>query len=102
MNGRVSQKKLVMISGGYFDPYLLGFDVSSGAAVAWFRETLMPLMLRGEFWCRGLRWIAPTLLPRIAHPIARPRFCYADLIRTHAFPAARTRRPHRIALRPRT
>jgi uncharacterized protein len=49
MNGRVSQKKLVMISGGYFDPYLLGFDVSSGAAVAWFREHLMPLMPHGEF-----------------------------------------------------
>ena len=42
-------KKLVMISGGYFDPYLLGFDVSSGAAVAWFREHLMPLMPHGEF-----------------------------------------------------
>jgi len=34
-------KKLVMIPGGHFDPYLSGFERSSGAATAWFREHLM-------------------------------------------------------------
>jgi fermentation-respiration switch protein FrsA (DUF1100 family) len=35
-------KKLVTIPGGdHFDPYLSGFDVSSRAATAWFREHLM-------------------------------------------------------------
>jgi fermentation-respiration switch protein FrsA (DUF1100 family) len=33
-------KKLVMIPGGHFDPYLSGFEVSSGTAVAWFQEHL--------------------------------------------------------------
>ena len=33
-------KKLVTIQGGHFDPYLSQFDVSSAAAVAWFREHL--------------------------------------------------------------
>jgi fermentation-respiration switch protein FrsA (DUF1100 family) len=35
-------KKLVTIPGGHFDPYLSGFDVSSRAAVAWFKEHLTP------------------------------------------------------------
>ena len=34
-------KKLVTIPGDHFDPYLSGFDVSSRAATAWFREHLM-------------------------------------------------------------
>jgi uncharacterized protein len=34
-------KKLVMIPGDHFDPYLSGFAASSGAATAWFREHLM-------------------------------------------------------------
>jgi len=33
-------KKLVLIPGGHFDPYLRQFPTSSGAAVAWFREHL--------------------------------------------------------------
>jgi uncharacterized protein len=33
-------KKLVMIPGGHFDPYLSGFDVSCGAALQWFQEHL--------------------------------------------------------------
>jgi len=33
-------KKLVMIPGGHFDPYLSGFDASCGAALNWFREHL--------------------------------------------------------------
>src|SRR6202051_1133049 len=33
-------KKLVTIAGGHFDPYLKGFDDSSGAACAWFTEHL--------------------------------------------------------------
>jgi fermentation-respiration switch protein FrsA (DUF1100 family) len=33
-------KKLVMITGGHFDPYLSGFDASSGAALQWFQEHL--------------------------------------------------------------
>jgi fermentation-respiration switch protein FrsA (DUF1100 family) len=35
-------KKLVTIPGGHFDPYLSGFDVSSRAAVAWFKEHPTP------------------------------------------------------------
>jgi uncharacterized protein len=34
-------KKLVTIPGGHFDPYLSGFEASSRAATAWFREHLM-------------------------------------------------------------
>ena len=34
-------KKLVMIPGGHFDPYLSGFEVSSKAAVSWFQQYLM-------------------------------------------------------------
>src|ERR1700693_5781819 len=33
-------KKLVTIVGGHFDPYLKGFDDSSGAACGWFTEHL--------------------------------------------------------------
>jgi uncharacterized protein len=33
-------KKLVMIPGGHFDPYLSGFDTSCGAALQWFQEHL--------------------------------------------------------------
>jgi uncharacterized protein len=33
-------KKLVMIPGGHFDPYLSGFDESCGAALQWFQEHL--------------------------------------------------------------
>jgi uncharacterized protein len=33
-------KKLVLIPGGHFDPYLAGFQMSSGAAVDWFRQHL--------------------------------------------------------------
>ena len=33
-------KKLVLIPGGHFDPYLRQFPTSSAAAVAWFREHL--------------------------------------------------------------
>jgi fermentation-respiration switch protein FrsA (DUF1100 family) len=33
-------KKLVMIPGGHFDPYLSGFDASCGAALKWFQEHL--------------------------------------------------------------
>jgi len=33
-------KKLQLISGGHFDPYLSQFDTASGAAIAWFREHL--------------------------------------------------------------
>jgi uncharacterized protein len=33
-------KRLVLIAGGHFDPYLSGFDASSMAATAWFREHL--------------------------------------------------------------
>lgn len=33
-------KKLVMIPGGHFDPYLTSFDISRGAAVDWFRQHL--------------------------------------------------------------
>jgi hypothetical protein len=33
-------KQLVMVPGGHFDPYLSGFDVSCGAAVAWFQQHL--------------------------------------------------------------
>jgi hypothetical protein len=33
-------KKLVMIPGGHFDPYLSGFDISCGAALQWFQEHL--------------------------------------------------------------
>jgi hypothetical protein len=29
-----------MITGGHFDPYLSGFDASSGAALQWFQEHL--------------------------------------------------------------
>ncbi|MEU6572598.1 alpha/beta hydrolase [Streptomyces sp. NPDC046805] len=35
-------KKLVLLPGGHFDPYLSGFKESSGAAVAWFRHQLSP------------------------------------------------------------
>jgi len=34
-------KKLLMIPGGHFDPYLSGFEVSSKAAVDWFQQHLM-------------------------------------------------------------
>ncbi|MDB5859954.1 MAG: hydrolase of the alpha/beta superfamily [Ramlibacter sp.] len=33
-------KKLVVIEGGHFDPYVSQFHVSSAAAVAWFRQHL--------------------------------------------------------------
>jgi uncharacterized protein len=33
-------KKLQLISGGHFDPYLSQFDKASGAAIGWFREHL--------------------------------------------------------------
>ena len=33
-------KKLVLLPGGHFDPYLRQFPTSSAAAVAWFREHL--------------------------------------------------------------
>jgi fermentation-respiration switch protein FrsA (DUF1100 family) len=33
-------KKLVLIPGGHFDPYLAGFRISCGAAVDWFRQHL--------------------------------------------------------------
>ncbi len=33
-------KRLVMIKGGHFDPYLEDFDVSSNAAISWFQEHL--------------------------------------------------------------
>jgi fermentation-respiration switch protein FrsA (DUF1100 family) len=33
-------KKLVLIPGGHFDPYLSNFDKSSTAAVSWFRQHL--------------------------------------------------------------
>jgi uncharacterized protein len=33
-------KKLVLIPGGHFDPYVSGFQISCGAAVAWFRHHL--------------------------------------------------------------
>ena len=33
-------KKLQLISGGHFDPYLSQFDKASGAAIAWFRQHL--------------------------------------------------------------
>jgi fermentation-respiration switch protein FrsA (DUF1100 family) len=33
-------KRLQLISGGHFDPYLSQFDMASGAAIAWFREHL--------------------------------------------------------------
>ena len=35
-------KKVVIIPGGHFDPYLANFAASSGAAVAWFRDHLQP------------------------------------------------------------
>jgi uncharacterized protein len=34
-------KKLAMIPGGHFDPYLPNFEHSSGAARAWFRDHLL-------------------------------------------------------------
>jgi uncharacterized protein len=33
-------KKLVLIPGGHFDPYLAGFQISCGAAIDWFRQHL--------------------------------------------------------------
>jgi fermentation-respiration switch protein FrsA (DUF1100 family) len=33
-------KKLQLVSGGHFDPYLSQFDKTSGAAIAWFRQHL--------------------------------------------------------------
>ena len=33
-------KRLVMIPGGHFDPYLAGFPAASGAARAWFADHL--------------------------------------------------------------
>ncbi len=33
-------KKLVLIPGGHFDPYLSGFQISCGAAVDWFHQHL--------------------------------------------------------------
>jgi hypothetical protein len=33
-------KRLVLIRGGHFDPYLSGFQISCGAAVDWFRQHL--------------------------------------------------------------
>ena len=35
-------KKLVLISGGHFDPYLSEFHISCDAAVDWFRRHLAP------------------------------------------------------------
>jgi hypothetical protein len=35
-------KKLVLIPGGYFDPYLSGFQIACGAAVDWIRPSTMP------------------------------------------------------------
>jgi hypothetical protein len=32
-------KRLVMIKGGHFDPYLSGFETASGAAIDWFETT---------------------------------------------------------------
>jgi hypothetical protein len=34
-------KKLVIIPGGHFDPYLRLFEPASQAALAWFRQHLM-------------------------------------------------------------
>jgi fermentation-respiration switch protein FrsA (DUF1100 family) len=33
-------KKLVLVPGGHFDPYLSGFHIACGAAVDWFRQHL--------------------------------------------------------------
>jgi fermentation-respiration switch protein FrsA (DUF1100 family) len=33
-------KKLVLIPGGHFDPYLSEFQISCGAAIDWFRQHL--------------------------------------------------------------
>jgi hypothetical protein len=33
-------KKLVLIKGGHFDPYLSQFDISASAALDWFRTHL--------------------------------------------------------------
>ncbi|MFE7244905.1 hypothetical protein [Streptomyces sp. NPDC057580] len=33
-------KRLELIPGGHFDPYVTQFDAASGAAVAWFRDQL--------------------------------------------------------------
>jgi fermentation-respiration switch protein FrsA (DUF1100 family) len=41
-------KRLQLISGGHFDPYLSQFDKASGAAIAWFREHLNSLMGRKD------------------------------------------------------
>jgi uncharacterized protein len=35
-------KKLVLISGGHFDPYLSEFHISCDAAIDWFRQHLVP------------------------------------------------------------
>jgi fermentation-respiration switch protein FrsA (DUF1100 family) len=35
-------KKLVLIPGGHFDPYMSGFQTSCGASVDWFRQHLNP------------------------------------------------------------
>jgi fermentation-respiration switch protein FrsA (DUF1100 family) len=35
-------KKLVVISGGHFAPYLSEFHISSDAAIDWFRQHLAP------------------------------------------------------------
>ena len=35
-------KKLVVISGGHFAPFLSEFNISSDAAVDWFRQHLAP------------------------------------------------------------
>ena len=35
-------KKIVLVPGGHFDAYVDGFDASSGPALAWFREHLIP------------------------------------------------------------
>ena len=35
-------KRLQILPGGHFDAYVMGFDASSGSALAWFREHLAP------------------------------------------------------------
>jgi uncharacterized protein len=35
-------KKLVLIPGGHFDPYLASFEMSCSAALKWFQEHLVP------------------------------------------------------------
>lgn len=41
-------KRLALISGGHFDPYLDQFSLAEGAATAWFREHLADQPQKGE------------------------------------------------------